>query len=273
MKTSRTVHYSNRVIDSNENETFFFPDPNEYDNLIRYAYAVDRENHMDLVHDSIVSTKNIREAKRFISGRKYSYMPSSERDITKELVTDQVCVKCNQVQPICEFERRVVGTLTYLRGECKNCRREYHRTRDREKRKISSKREKGLFCAKCDQVFSDEQIAGIKRPELKRKRTCLACKSQDLKKRHKEWRSKNADKLRYNRELNRDRNRESVRKWKKSNKRKVNSYARKYRAMNLEYRREYERKYRLKIKNELVVRPKARVNSNHKTKDYHELSI
>lgn len=262
MKSSRTGLCSTSTVYSPENGTFFFPDPTEYENLIRYAYAVDRENHMDLVHDSIVSTKNIRDAKRFISGRKYSYLPVRERDITKELVIDQVCTKCNNIQPVCEFERRVVGTLTYLRGECMGCRREYHRTRGREKRMIASKRKKGLFCAKCDQVFSDQQIAGIKRPELKRKRVCLACKSQDLKRRHKEWRSRNPEKLRENRESNLNRNRESVRKWKRCNKKKVNSYARKYRATNLEYRREYERKYRLKIKNERSCQPKGGVNHN-----------
>lgn len=252
MKSSRTGKHSDSSGDPTGHGVFFFPDPAEYENLIRYAFAVDRENHMDLVHDSILSTTSFGAAKRFISGRKYCYIPRTEADLTKDLVTDQVCNKCNQVKPNCEFSRRKDGPITFLRGECRDCRREYYRIRWHRKRDMESKRKSGLYCSKCDQVFCDDQIAKIKRPELKRRRICFACKARDLRERHKEWRSRNPDKIRKNRELNRERNRESVRKWKKSNKNKVNSYARKYRVINLESRREYERKYRLKVKNEKI---------------------
>ncbi|MDM1048039.1 hypothetical protein [Sphingobacterium hotanense] len=223
---------------------YFIPTALEYDNLIRYASAVDRENHLDLVHDSIISTGNLEDAKRFISGRKYSYFSVKEKDLTQDMLTDQVCSKCNQVQPVSEFDRRIKGSLTYLRGECKECRRSYFRKWDRERREKAIKRKKGLFCAQCDEVFTDEYISGIKRPEIKRKRLCEKCRQSNFRKCLKKWQERNPEKIEASRIKNSERNRESVRRWKKKNAKKVNAYNKEYRKRNLSKAREYEKQYR-----------------------------
>lgn len=212
--------------------SFFIPTALEYENLIRYACAVDRENHLDLVHDSIISTGNLKDAKRFISGRKYAYMSVTEKDLTKDMVTDQVCTKCNEIRPICEFDRRTNGSMTYLRGACKDCRRADFRIWDKKRRIANKKRKKGLFCANCNQVFSDKVIQTIKNPDIRRKRVCPKCRKEKSKEIQKAWRSRNPEKLRSNRLKFKLANLESVRIWKKENREKVNEYNREYRRKN-----------------------------------------
>lgn len=255
----------------NQEGAFLIPTDQEYRTLIGYAKKVDYSNHLDLVHDAILSTSSIADAKRFISGRKYDYLSVNPINTNDLIITDLVCNKCNQVQPKCAFELDKVKNRFYHRGTCKECRRAYMRINFQVKKDEYKKRRKGFICFKCNVTLADDEIAQIKSPRIKRRRQCSSCKRLAVNRLQKEYRQNEAYRARHAlssakyRRLNPEKVKESRRKYKlkakelgkprykqssekrrlsrERNKESIKAYRKKYNLENAEKVREYNREY------------------------------